>query len=875
MRPRTRYLALLGTLSALSCETEPRPGPAPEPLATEGQELKAPSSSGAALASWVASADTSLNALFTYESQRRESSRAFQGVLEKRNGVLRHSVAMAMFARYAERDKKTALKDSYRAKVKKDYADAAKLNLELRSGAKTLAGYDSKLTGELVLQRKAAINAAGSAAGNGVLPLEVICVDYSQAIAAKLPSMHTEVPPLKGSKRCVGDLTLDAELLDWCRAAVRDDAAKLQHAMVQYQSQLSCLSARQLRVYEQTLVDELQPAIDRCLPADTKMKAILDAKAKQLFAAPILLLADQTRSFNKYGKPGLAWLEKNKPMFRTAALTPNSLLFRTGLYVHDLPRNVLLPVGTKAMVAPAHVKDLRGKYKSRYFEFDDGAGGETVNALAAFIDGFGRPCRASDLKPAGKTNELAQTMVCAQVCDLGKGYATSRASWGAPGFSSVVGTSALSEAESPACPTASGGGGSTGSGGGSGGNSGGTSPTVSGVQGQLGCLMGSLDQSRFSSGVLSCVSGLRPGTAMNGPPGEAPGGGRSCSGRPSVAQDDGTATADDDDGEMGGVVDWAETSEYGNLLWRKEYTDADGNTNTVDVWGASDGKGGVIYTVVDSAAPDQTSQETDIGKAFTDAQSLVAAANDPAEDESAPAEDTTTSGGGGGADAGAPSGGGGGETTATREPYFPLGEMDYCFGTDEEAEWDYQHTPNGIKNELLCETESQCREPDGPEMCDPGDPSCSRGCTGADAQMDELNKCLFDVLTDAVKSGTQKVPSPDPSNTLVNVTPDGDAAERFGLLGPSSFGQCLAGGVPDYDACKTDMVALCQDQQSSCTCNKPVSPVAGVVAGPSCELAQCNGNASIGEVAQGANTGLGACGCTTLSGGKNGQLAMP
>jgi hypothetical protein len=161
-----------------------------------------------------------------------------------------------------------------------------------------------------------------------------------------------------------------------------------------------------------------------------------------------------------------------------------------------------------------------------------------------------------------------------------------------------------------------------------------------------------------------------------------------------------------------------------------------------------------------------------------------------------------------------------------------------------------------------CSVNPMCQSPNGSQSCDEESGSCSGGCTGRDADVSAFNECVTDASTPSSPSTpTSGLSVPD---TLVNPTPDSNG---FTSMIDAGLLACMAGGTPVGSACAGTSVRLCTEESPSCGCGVDVS-VAPPPAGVSCSQINCVSNASLGEAAEGVPSGVGACGCQSVMGGK-------
>lgn len=676
------------------------------------------------------------------------------------------------------------------------------------------------LEAQLVPLRPTARKEANVSGGSGVFALSVLSADYAFGLSRRLPALHTEVVTLRDTATCRGDLALEGTLEAYLRAAVNEDEAGVAKQMGRIQTQLSCLSGRQLRALEAAMVAEIDTSIGRVL---AKEGALAATRFRQIVALPLLLLADQNRALAGHKKPGLLWLAKHRAELVAAAATPGTVLHRQGLYLLDPRTRKIVPVGSKAQRAGELTKLASG---TKNLVFRDAKGALSTNALPGILEGLLQPCHGVDLVAVGSSG-AATAFTCDAGCGLAKGDATKLAVPGIP-------VRVPSDTAAAKCGSAASGGGSAGSGAPSADTPAGTGGvTVGGGTSRTQCAIGELTAGRPGAATLACAATLHPGAgALGGLVGSERSGGPSC--KPTVS---GFVS--------GGVV---------TTKSRRVASVTEGDT-TWDVYESDDGS----LTFVNEADPNDTMRMTkeeaaaampDVADALKDAGADTPAEPPPAQPTGGAVPADSSPG------AGSPSGGGfavaaivaSAITTALGETLEALEFMMQSDGSDTEQ----------------CSVNPQCMEPNAPQDCTPDMPSCNAGCTGSDGAATAFAECVNAANGGTI--GTNAAPSVPGAvdGNLINPSPD---STSFGTLPNGALTGCLAGGTPVGSRCVGTSVRLCTEESPNCGCGR-VSVVVPSLPNGSCEAMQCLSDSAHGELAQGAPTGgAGMCGCSSVMGG--------
>lgn len=693
----------------------------------------------------------------------------------------------------------------------------------LLAARKTIADHQAtykkrRLDLEAVLAplRTTARKEASVVGGQGLFALSVLSSDYAFGLSRRLPSLHTEVVTLRDTPSCRGDLALEGTLAAYLRAAVTEDELGVAKQIGRIQTQLSCMSGRQLRALEAAMVAEIDTSIGRVLG---KEGALAATRFRQIVAIPLLLLADQNRALAGHTKPGLRWLAKYRAELVAAANTPGTVIHRQGLYLLDPRTRKVVPVGSKALRA-GELSKLAAGTKSLVFR--DAKGALSTNTLPGLVEGLLQPCHGVDLVAAGSAG-AATSFACDVGCGLAKGDAARLA---VPG----VTVSPPSDAAAAKCGTGGGGAGGTASADAPAGAGG---VTVGGSTSRTQCAIGELTADRPGAGTLACAASLHPGAGALGALVGAPrSGGPSC--KPTVGMVFNGQAVEKKSRHVASVTE-------GGTTW--------------DVYESEDG----TLTFVNEADNNDTmqmtkEQATATMPAVVDALT-EAGADAPADPAPAQAPDGAVPAGSAPA-AGNPGGGAfvvaavvaSAISTAFTETLEALEFMTQSDGSDTEQ----------------CSVNPQCMETNTPQDCAPDQTSCSSGCTGADAAVTAFAECV--TAANGGTIGTNEEPSvPDLiDGNLINPSPD---STSFGTLPNGALTACLAGGTPVGSRCVGTSVRLCTQESPSCGCGR-VSVVAPPPPTGTCEAMQCVSDSARGELAEGAPTGgAGMCGCSSVMGG--------
>jgi len=672
------------------------------------------------------------------------------------------------------------------------------------------------LEAQLGTLRATARKEANVSGGSGVFALSVLSADYTFGMSRRLPSLHTEVVTLRDTATCRGDLALEGMLDAYLRAAVFEDEAGVAKQIGRMQTQLSCLSARQLRALEAAMVAEIDTTIARVLG---KEGALAATRFRQIVALPLLLLADQNRALAGHTKPGLRWLAKHRAELVAAAATPGTVLHRQGLYLLDPRTRKVVPVGSKAQRA-GELSKLAAGTKSLVFR--DTKGALSTNGLPGLVEGLLQPCHGVDLVAVGSAG-AATAFTCDVGCGLAKGDAAKLA---VPGISAR----APSDAASAKCGSGGGGGGGSPSADTPAGTGG---VTVGGGTSRTQCALGELTADRPGAATLACAASLHPGAgALGGLVGSARSGGPSC--KPTV-----------------GIVFNGEVVEKKSRLVASV---TEGDT-TWDVYESEDGTLTFVNEADDSDTMRMTKEE-----AAAAMPAVADALNEAGADAPADPPPTQPTGGAVPADSPPAAGNPGGAgfvlaaivasaiTTALSETLEALEFMMQSDGSDTEQ----------------CSVNPQCMETSTPQDCSPEQTSCSSGCTGADGAATAFAECV--TAANGGTIGTSEEPSVPGvvDENLINPSPD---STSFGTLPNGALTACLAGGTPVGSRCVGTSVRLCTPENPNCGCGR-VSVVAPPPPNGTCQAMQCVSDSARGELAQGAPTGAaGMCGCSSVMGG--------
>lgn len=661
----------------------------------------------------------------------------------------------------------------------------------------------------LVPLRASARTEAKVAGGSGQFALSVLSADYAFGLSRRLPSLHTEVVTLRDAGSCRGDLALEGTLDAYLRAAVTEDEAGVATQLGRIQTQLECMSGRQLRALEGAMVAEIDTTIGRVL---AKEGALAATRLRQIVAIPLLLLSDQNRALAGHSKPGLLWLAKHREELLSAAATPGTILHRQGLYLLDPRTRRLVPFGSKAQRAGELTK-LSADTKNLVFR--DAKGSLATNGLPRLLEGLLEPCHGVDLVATGSAG-----LASAFTCDSGCGDAKVDAkTLGVPGIPAT----APSDAAVAKC----------GSGGGAGGSASPDAPagsggvTVGGGTSRTQCAIGELTAGRPGAGTLACAASLHPGAgALGSLVGSAKSGRQSC--KPTA-----------------GMVMGGEPVPSSHLV--ASVTDGG---KTWDVYELGDGSLRFVNEADANESMTMTKEEAaaampEVAEALASADTPPDPAPAPGSNEAVPAESSPS----------------GGSPAASFVAGVVAAAVTTALGETLEA-LEFMMQSDGSETEQ-CSVNPQCMEPNSPKDCAPDQPSCGAGCTGSDAAGTAFAKCV-NAANGSMVGTEPSVPNPIDGN-LVNPTPD---STSFGTLPNGALTACLGGGTPVGSRCVGTSVRLCPQDDPNCGCGR-VSVVTPPPPTSTCQAIQCVSDSARGELAVGAPTGgAGMCGCSSVMGGR-------
>lgn len=815
--------ALVGLVSVVGCAA-----PADEVAVSSADALSSPS-----FAADVAKVEERLAALRSAEAAEKKAALELAIAVQERDRAFENYVLGRAFLKgqFAHKDAKGATDTIARMRVTKKNMGVMRTKIRDLQ----LAHKKRRTDLEMVMKglRGKAASEAELTGQSGVFPLQVLASDYAFGMSRRLPSLHTQVRKLRDQEQCRGDFVLQGMIGAYLRAAVTEDERAVMTSLSRMQQQLSCMSTVQLRALEAAMVAEIDTTLARTLAGKGALAA---TRFRQMIAIPLLLLADQNRVLRGHGKPGLAWLVKNKAELTKAAATPGSVLHRLGFVVYDRRAHRLVPVSSKAQRAN---KRTAVSFDTKNVVFKDAKGVLSTNGLPSFVEALTDACFGADLVPESSDGKTADRYAC----DPGCGKATTeRAKMGAPG----VTPRAPSTTAASKCPTT---GGSTGTGTGSTGGSGvsGGDPgiTLGGGVSTTQCMMNAVKGSLPSTTLLSCMGQLHPAAGAPGMAGDAPKGAKSC--RPGVADDEGGEGGGD--GENGGYghSQGTYTPEGSNITWNV-YEDADGNTTFVNAANPAE----VVVVTAEEMADNENAAEDALRNSPSGAAEQTA--NDPP-----PAPEGSTSASG---NAGSPN------TSPPKEAKQGIVAVIWQSIIQTQAQESLEDlelmTYQDENGDGMCMVNPQCMAPNAPKDCasDEGS-SCSGGCTGMDEDVTAFNDCITGSSKSKTTAPTSGLGVPD---TLVDPSPDSDAftSPVGGLLA------CLGGGAPVDTTCAGQSVKLCTADKPDCNCaNKAVTPVAPP-AGVRCEQVQCAASTSstaMGERDEGTPMGAGMCGCQSVMGG--------
>ncbi len=776
-------------------------------------------------ASSALSTEDRLKVLRGLQERERTASRELQKVVDPRLQTWRDQVAKERLVRaLTKKNPANPHIAVVRASAAKD-ANTVKL-LSTSAGLlakKHLASLD-ELAAELQRQRVVASSEVTLTGKSGEFPLHVAVADFSWSLSRRLPTLHSEVQTLRNDARCAGDLIIDGTLDRYLRATLdeRDEAAL--SAMKKFQQQLNCLSARQLRLLQDKLVSQVDITLAHQLGKTVAPE--FTSRFRQLMAAPILLVADQSRAFDSK-KPGLKWLQQHQAQLVLAAKSRGSLLHRAGLFVVDRRAQDLLVISSKGQRGSnpktlRAVRDVRGEW--------------STNLLPAFLEALTSPCYGADLvlEGSGTAGEKLR-------CDVGCGAATKDSVRLGKGLSTVLisSPSAARACPSTGTPLAGSGTGSSGSG-----NPGAGGVTIGAGSERAGCVMDAVmgDRADTTGKVVSCLAALHPGSGGVARPSVGMSGGGSC--RPDAAQGSLDELTPEEIDSLGQSDDGTRTYEVcdaaGNCERYNETTEDDGTVTTTDADG----------NVVDNALPGEST--TLPGNGATGGGSGTTGGTTAGTGGGSGATGGTTGGTGGGSGTTGGTGGTGGGSGSTGGGTGGGGGSD----SSEQDELDAQGNPHNDNGEDQCGVNPQCREP-ATGSCDRETGSCSGGCTGNDLGT------AFAACVSSLPSRTNPLRPGQVDPNLIYPTPD--TAPSAGVGGILA---CAAGGTPSINTCAKSSVALCPEGNASCACSKKPVVNTGLLNPTLCQSIQCAGAMTTSaEALMSGPTGLGDCGCTSVLGG--------
>jgi hypothetical protein len=298
----------------------------------------------------------------------------------------------------------------------------------ISSTAATLAGLEKDVQSLLVTQRA---NAAKRLAGTSpelLYAAETLCIDWAIEVRRRLRTTATEVPALQAETNCKTDAVRDRVLEAYCLAATSEDDADAEARLAVWQSQLRCLSARQVSQVEVATLAGWARTRDHWgldKPATAKQSALL-ALFTEVAAPPLFLVAEQTRHFAKHPKWALGWFSQNRGLLQQKSAVVGSALNRLGLPIVDPISGQLGFVSSKCLLAPKSSNLFRGKQKEPLIKFSDGKGGETCNPLPALFASTGLPCASRDWVISSTRSDLAEGFTCAPGCAPSTGAVPSK-----------------------------------------------------------------------------------------------------------------------------------------------------------------------------------------------------------------------------------------------------------------------------------------------------------------------------------------------------------------------------------------------------------------------------------------------------------------
>jgi hypothetical protein len=301
----------------------------------------------------------------------------------------------------------------------------------------------------LVAERQKVRSALSITSGDQLYAVRAATFRYAVFIRRKMGgSLHTEVPRLMFEPRCAGDLLRERSFNAYFEAVANEEYAEAAAILAVINSQLSCLSTRQVARLEQVMVAGLARAITLYSPDNkqySQSRLNFVSLMNQIAAGPMFLLAEHTREFKYHSKIALQWFELNRAVLIRAARNPTSLLYHAGLPVPDRVHGRLGFVTSRCQIVARGAQTFRGRLNESYLKFSDGQGGETCNALPAMLVSTGLPCSARDWVAAGSNSQVAEAFTCAPSCgggrakqsaDIVKEYSNRGA--GLPGLSNTI-----------------------------------------------------------------------------------------------------------------------------------------------------------------------------------------------------------------------------------------------------------------------------------------------------------------------------------------------------------------------------------------------------------------------------------------------------
>ncbi|MGB9366117.1 MAG: hypothetical protein WCE79_08895, partial [Xanthobacteraceae bacterium] len=222
-----------------------------------------------------------------------------------------------------------------------------------------------------------------------IQPLNVACIEAARIIRLRTGNLATEVPGLDQAAVCRGDIVTDRLVYRYCRAVTAEDDLEQTRALRDIQIQLACLSTRQVRTFETRLVAAVEWAEKSGIAAagnDKQAQAIRDS-FRQMLAPLVFAVADASRLFRNYDRPGVIWLLTHRDMLAKAALREGTISNRIGLLFANRYSGQLRRM--RAHCLPGSPK-----------LFDDRRGGRTCNPLGALFESVALPCDSTQWVPS-------------------------------------------------------------------------------------------------------------------------------------------------------------------------------------------------------------------------------------------------------------------------------------------------------------------------------------------------------------------------------------------------------------------------------------------------------------------------------------------